>query len=65
MSLKEIAERVLLSESTTVIANAFRRAFSLPSKAPAPKRGQIVSMDAYADIEWCMKNYGSPLDGRI
>lgn len=65
MNRKEIFETVARCAHATVVANAFRRALGLPPKWRAPKRGAIVSVDAYADLEWCMANHGSPLDGRL
>lgn len=65
MNRKEIFETVVRCTYATIMANAFRRALGLPLKWKSLKRGAIVSVDAYADLEWCMANHGSPLDGRI
>lgn len=65
MTREELTRRVARCTHATVVANAFRRALGLPLKLVAPKTPVIVSADAYADLEWCMANHGSPLDGRI
>lgn len=65
MTLSEMRACVLEITAPTVMANAFRKAFNIPQRWYWPKRKQIVSTDKYADMEYCMKNYGSPLDGRF
>lgn len=65
MALKEIRKRVMLCTKDTTMANAFRRALGLPIVVRRPRRGAVISVDAYADLEWCMANHGSPLDGRL
>lgn len=65
MTRRDIFEKVARCTHATVMANAFRRALGLPLRWHAPKRGTIVSVDAYDDLEWCMANHGSPLDGRL
>lgn len=65
MTREELTRRVSVCAHATMVANAFRRALGLPLKLAAPKTPAIVSVDAYADLEWCMANHGSPLDGRI
>lgn len=48
----------------TAMARAFRKALGLPVlRAEAPV-GRIVSEEAADEIEWCFRNFGSPMDGR-
>lgn len=61
----DLVECVQQCPATTVIANAFRRALGLPQRFVCEKPGRVVNADRFADLEWCMANYGSPLDGRL
>ena len=50
MALKEIRKRVMLCTKDTTMANAFRRALGLPIVVRRPRRGAVISVDAYADL---------------
>lgn len=65
MTVKDILQCVVLCDACTCMANAFRKAFGLPQIWELPRGPLVVSDERYADLEWCMTNHGSPLDGRI
>lgn len=63
MNHAELYGIVLLCNCTTAIANAFRRALGLPQKL-AEDKSVYVPIERYSDTEWCIANFGSPMDGR-
>ena len=40
------------------------RALGLEPSEPAPSVDAIVSVDRYEGIDWCFRNFGSPMDMR-
>lgn len=63
MTFEQIGYLVAMSNSTTVVARAFRMAVGLSPDAVGP--GLVVRPETEFDgMEECFKNYGSPLDGR-
>ena len=46
----------------TSMSRAMLRALGLEPREPAPPVGAIVSVDRYEGIDWCFRNYGSPMD---
>ena len=46
----------------TSMSRAMLRALGLEPREPAPPVGAIFSVDRYEGIDWCFRNYGSPMD---
>ena len=46
----------------TSMSRAMLRALGLEPREPAPPAGTVVSVDRYEGIDWCFRNYGSPMD---
>ena len=46
----------------TSMSRAMLRALGIPTLEPAPTVGTVVSVDRYEGIDWCFRNYGSPMD---
>ena len=44
------------------MSRAMLRALGLEPREPAPPAGTVVSVDRYEGIDWCFRNYGSPMD---
>lgn len=62
MSRQELA-RIALRYDTSM-SRAMLRALGLEPREPAPSVGVIVSVDRYEGIDWCFRNFGSPMDIR-
>ena len=60
VSREELA--MIASRYDTSMSRAMLRALGMPAPEPAPAVGSIVSVDRYAGIDWCFRNYGSPMD---
>lgn len=46
----------------TAMSRAMLRALGLEPREPAPPAGTVASVDRYEGIDWCFRNYGSPMD---
>ena len=46
----------------TSMSRAMLRALGLEPREPTPPDGALVSVDRYEGIDWCFRNYGSPMD---
>ncbi len=62
MTRREIRERVILCRKSTVIANAFRRAFGMKPIYSTPHYPIVISADIYDDVIHCFVNSSSPMD---
>jgi hypothetical protein len=62
MSRQELA-RIALRYDTSM-SRAMLRALGLEPSEPAPSVDAIVSVDRYEGIDWCFRNFGSPMDMR-
>ena len=46
----------------TSMSRAMLRALGLEPREPAPPVGTVISVNKYEGIDWCFRNYGSPMD---
>lgn len=46
----------------TSMSRAMLRALGLEPREPAPPVGTVVGVDRYEGIDWCFRNYESPMD---
>lgn len=53
---------VIARRYDTSMSRAMLRALGLEPREPAPPAGTVVSVDRYEGIDWCFRNYGSPMD---
>ena len=60
MSRDELAAIALRHD--TSMSRAMLRALGIEPGEPAPPDGTLVSVDRYEGIDWCFRNYGSPMD---
>lgn len=65
MTTEEIKERVMASRSTTIVAQAFRKALGLPPVAVLDEVRCVRRNNSYKGIRQCFRNFESPLDGRF
>lgn len=65
MEKRDIRRRVMASRHSTVVGNAFRRAFGLRQLWYWPLRVNVMQThDCYEGLKTCHRNTASPLDGR-